>query len=202
MSPGAVMIGTVEQVPRTIGYFEIISVAFNLLSSWLTVASTLILGLSHGGSATVIYGLLVILIMYGAVALSLAEMAARYTTAGGQYHWTSLLAPQSMKRGLVSHQISHEYPLMRLQSYSCGSINMIGRVAMTASIEIIVAQLVLAMVASNVPSYTIERWHTFLSYQALNAITLAYNLLALRRAPWTHNVGCKPNPVILFVCFF
>lgn len=86
MSPGAVIIGAVEQVPRTIGYFEIISVAFNLLSSWLTVTSTLTLGPSHGGSATVIYGLLVIMIMYGAVALSLAEMAARYTTAGGQYH--------------------------------------------------------------------------------------------------------------------
>ena len=196
------IIGAVEKVPRTTGYFEIISVAFNLLSSWLTVASTLILGLSHGGSVTVIYGLLVILIMYGAVALSLAEMAARYTTAGGQYHWTSLLAPQSLERGLVSHQISCEYPLMHFQSYSCGSINTIGRVAMTASIDIIVAQLVLAMVAFNVPSYTIERWHTCLSYQALNVITLAYNLFALKQTPWTHNVGCKPNFIVLFVCFF
>lgn len=73
----------------------------------MTVASTLILGLSHGGSATVLYGLFVILIMYGAVALSLAEMAARYTTAGGQYHWTALLAPEKMKRGLVGDQYSH-----------------------------------------------------------------------------------------------
>lgn len=47
------------------------------------VASTLILGLSHGGSVTVLYGLVVVLIVYGAVALSLAEFAARYTTAGG-----------------------------------------------------------------------------------------------------------------------
>ena len=62
---------------------------------------------------------------------------------------------------------------------------------MTASIEIVVAQLVLAMIAFNVPSYTIESWHTCLLYQALNVITLAYNLFALQRAPWTHNVGCK-----------
>ena len=61
---------------------------------------------------------------------------------------------------------------MPVQSYSCGSINTIGRVAMTASIDLIVAQLVLAMVAFNVPSYTIERWHICLSYQALNVITL------------------------------
>ncbi len=75
--------------------------AFNLLSSWLAVATTMILGLSHGGSVTVLYGLMVILVMYGAVALSLAELSARYTTAGVQYHWTALLAPKGMKRGLV-----------------------------------------------------------------------------------------------------
>ena len=86
---------------------------------------------------------------------------------------------------------------MRFQSYSCGSINAIGRVSMTASIEIVVAQLFLAMIAFNVPSYNIERWHTFLSYQVLNMITMAYNLVALKRAPWTHNVGCKSCFAIL-----
>ena len=97
----AVIIRNVETVPRTTGFVEIISAAINLLNSWLCVASTLILGLSHGGSVAVLYGLLVILVVYGAVALSLAEMAARYTTAGGQYHWTALLAPERLKRGLV-----------------------------------------------------------------------------------------------------
>ena len=43
------------------------------------------------------------LVMYGAVALSLSEMASRYPTAGGQYHWTALLAPDKWKRGLVTH---------------------------------------------------------------------------------------------------
>ena len=95
------VIGNVEKVPRTTGFFGIISVAFNLLSSWLTVASSMILGLEHGGSVTVLYGLIVVLFVYGAVALSLAEMAARYTTAGGQYHWTALLSPEGNKRGLV-----------------------------------------------------------------------------------------------------
>lgn len=94
----------VNRVPRTTGFFEIISVAFNLLSSWLTVASTLVLGLSHGGPDAVLYGLLVILVPYGAAALSLAELAARYTTAGGQYHWTALLAPMGLQRGLVRGQ--------------------------------------------------------------------------------------------------
>jgi len=50
-------------------------------------------------SVTILYDLAVILVMYGAVAL--AELAARCTTAGEQYHWTALLAPEGMKRGLV-----------------------------------------------------------------------------------------------------
>ncbi|KAL6716627.1 polyamine transporter tpo5 [Lecanora helva] len=112
--------------------------------------------------------------MYGAVALSLSEMAARYPTAGGQYHWTALLAPSKWKRGL---------------SYCCGSINVIGRVAMTASIVYIVAQLSHAMIAFYNPSYKIERWHIFLSYQVLNIIILTYNVYFLNKAPWTHKAG-------------
>lgn len=62
---------------------------------------------------------------------------------------------------------------------------------MTATIDMMVAQLILAMIAFNIPSYTIERWYTFLSYQAINAVNLVYNLLTTKRAPWTHTIGCK-----------
>ena len=54
--------------------------------------------------------------MYGAVGLSLAEMAARYTTAGGQYHWTSLLAPESMKIGLLCSHDLVGLPIDRVSS--------------------------------------------------------------------------------------
>ncbi|KAL9044158.1 MAG: hypothetical protein Q9214_002683 [Letrouitia sp. 1 TL-2023] len=116
---GAVVIGDVEKVPRTISFLAIISVAFNLLSSWLVVAATMILGLSHGGSVTVVYGLIIVLIMYGAVALSLSEMAARYPTAGGQYHWTALLAPEKTKRGLHQTLASLSYLPGPQYHYSC-----------------------------------------------------------------------------------
>ena len=75
--------------------------AFNMLSSWLTVTSTMILGIGHGGPVTMIYGLLFLLVAYGACALSLSEMVARYPTAGGQYHWTAVLAPKRLSRALV-----------------------------------------------------------------------------------------------------
>ncbi len=38
--------------------------------------------------------------------------------------------------------------------------------------------------------FVIQRWHAFLIYQALNVVVLIYNLFVLRRAEWTHNIGC------------
>ena len=55
----------------------------------------------------------------------------------------------------------------------------------------------LAMIAFNVPSFTIQHWRTFLLYQVLNLISLLYNLFALRRAPWTHSIGA----VVSFASF-
>ena len=62
---------------------------------------------------------------------------------------------------------------------------------MTASIFYIVAQLSHAMIAFYNPSYKLERWHIFLSYQVLNVIVLTYNVFFLKKTPWTHKVGCK-----------
>jgi choline transport protein len=61
----------------------------------------LTLGISQGGNVEVLYGIIVMLFLIGATTLSLAELAARYPTAGGQYHWTTLLAPKKYKNGLV-----------------------------------------------------------------------------------------------------
>lgn len=66
---------------------------------------------------------------------------------------------------------------------------------MISTAHIIVAQLVLAMVAFHTPSYNIKRWHVFILYQANNIITIIYNFFCLRRAPWTHNIGCELKPI-------
>lgn len=62
----------------------------------------MLLGFSSGGSVTIIYGLLLISVIYTATAFSLAELSAKYPTAGGQYHWTSILAPSGLSQVLVS----------------------------------------------------------------------------------------------------
>ncbi len=60
------------------------------------------LSIASGGSVTLVYGLIIIFIFVGSSAATLAEIASVYPTAGGQYHWTSILAPKKWSRGLVN----------------------------------------------------------------------------------------------------
>lgn len=71
------------------------------------VASTLVFGFANGGPVAINYGLLLISIIYTATTFSLAELAARYPTAGGQYHWTYILAPPRLSNQLVCPELSH-----------------------------------------------------------------------------------------------
>ena len=51
---------------------------------------------------TLIYGIITIFILGGCAAASLAEMASAYPTAGGPYHWTSIIELKTWGHSLVS----------------------------------------------------------------------------------------------------
>ena len=75
------------------------------------------------------------------------------------------------------------------QSYWCGCINLLGWIATSAGVIIIVPQLVIAIVISYDSSYVFERWHIFLMYQALNIIFMVYNIFVMKRTAWIHDIG-------------
>ena len=54
--------------------------------------------LNSGGPAGLIYGFLIIWLGNFSVFICIGELASAVPTAGGQYHWVSLLAPRSNKR--------------------------------------------------------------------------------------------------------
>lgn len=90
-------------VRRQMTKLETISASWVICDSWAGIAGTVSLAIAQGGPVTLIYGPILILVLVGSCALTLAELASVYPTAGGQYHWTSILAPKSMTRALVSH---------------------------------------------------------------------------------------------------
>lgn len=91
-----------NEAARNMNRFETISASWIICNSWAGIAATVALAIAQGGPTTMIYGPILMFLLVGACAATLAELASVYPTAGGQYHWTSILAPQKMSRALVS----------------------------------------------------------------------------------------------------
>lgn len=172
----SVSAGTGEVLRRDIKPLEILALGFNICNSWIAIATSLAIAISAGGTVTVIYGIVVISFSYGAIGITLAELASVYPTAGGQYHFASILSPHRFNRAI---------------SYICGLAAVTSWIFLAAAITILSSQLLLTVPSFYIETYTAEPWHYFLVFQAINAIMLAYNIFCLKKAPWTHNIGCK-----------
>ncbi|CAG7920911.1 unnamed protein product [Penicillium olsonii] len=153
---------------------ETISASWVICDSWAGVAGTIALAISQGGPVTLIYGPIATMVLVGACALTLAELASVYPTAGGQYHWTSILAPKSINKSL---------------SYCCGITNMFSWIAICTGIAIIPAQLITGIAIFYYPTYVPQAWHSFLIYQAINGLVLLYNITLLKRSLWIHDLS-------------
>ncbi|KAF3027870.1 hypothetical protein E8E15_010378 [Penicillium rubens] len=171
-------------VGRQMTKLETISASWVICDSWAGIAGTISLAIAQGGPVTLVYGPILILILVGCCALTLAELASVYPTAGGQYHWTSILAPKSMNRSL---------------SYFCGMTNAFSWIAICTGIAIIPAQLVVGIALFYNPTYTPQAWHYFLIYQAINGLVLLYNITLLKRSLWIHDVAFFATIASFFV---
>lgn len=168
--------GTTGHIKRDISGLSMVSLAFNICNSWAALASSFAVAISAGGTFTVIYGIMVVAAVYFAVALTLAELASVYPTAGGQYHFSSILAPKRLSRGI---------------SYVCGFAGTCSWVFLAGAVTILASQILLSFPAYYSNDYTPKNWHYFLVFQALNIAIHIYNLLFLKKTIWIHEVGCK-----------
>ncbi|KAI6857684.1 amino acid transporter [Hortaea werneckii] len=162
-----------DHATRDIGILELVSVGWSICNSWVGVLSTIAFVVNQGGPPTLVYGLPLIFIMYGCIVCSLGELASVYSSAGGQYHWTSILAPNSWGRVL---------------SYSCGLINIFAWISIAAGVGIIIPQILTAPIIHYNPAYAPKTWHIFIIYQAGSAACLLHNIFALRRSMWFFNL--------------
>jgi choline transport protein len=167
-----------QAVPRDIGPFQIIALGFNIPNSWAAIAISLSTALTAGGSVSLIYGNFIITAMYGSAAVTLAELASVYPTAGGQYHFASIMAPKRFNRSI---------------SYICGMIATVSWIICSASVCSITS-LSIAAIAEFYNGYQANSWQLFLISQALNGFALLYNLFLLKRTQWIHDAACKLLP--------
>lgn len=162
-----------QAVPRDIGPFQIIALGFNIPNSWAGVATAFSAALTGGGPVSLVYGNFVILAMYLSAAVTLAELASVYPTAGGQYHFTSIMAPKRFNRSM---------------SYICGMIATVSWIICSTSVASITS-LCIASIAEFYSGYKANAWQLFLISQGLNVFALGYNLFVLKRTRWIHDAA-------------
>lgn len=88
--------GYAQELLRDMGGFSNFAISFSVISI-LTGATQLFgYGLQHGGPLQMSLGWLLVSFFTMAVALSMAELASAYPTAGALYHWSSFLGGRAM----------------------------------------------------------------------------------------------------------
>ncbi|KAM0558016.1 hypothetical protein ACHAPJ_005183 [Fusarium lateritium] len=167
-------LGLESQMKKDIGPFAILCVGFNICNSWVGLAATMVIGMEQGGSITVMYGMIVVLVCLGCSALTMAELSSVYPTAGGPYHWTSILAPPKVNG---------------FMSYTCAVLNIFGWLSITSGVVIQPGQFIEAMRIFFSPGLEPSAWQFFLFFQAVNLLALLHNIFLQRRIHWVHDVG-------------
>jgi choline transport protein len=163
-------------VKTNIGPLSLIALGFNICNSWAGVSASLQVVILQGGPVTLLYGMFISTVANLSDALTLAELASVYPTAGGQYHFASILAPEKATLPL---------------SYICGMFTMFSWIAIGAAVMIIPAQQIVALAAVYNPTYVPHAWHEFLIYQLMAVLVLLSNVFVLKKTPRLHDVGCK-----------
>lgn len=90
--------GYKPQLRREFNVIQLVSAGFVATASWLGIVGTFAGGVMIGGSASIVYGLIVVSIFNFFIVTSLAEMVSAMPTSGGQYVWALQLAPPKLAR--------------------------------------------------------------------------------------------------------
>ena len=176
LATGQVVTG-LETAPlrRQFSIFSIIAVGYNISNSWVAIATSFSIAIQSGGAPSLLYGIIAVTVAMVGTGITLAELASVYPTAGGQYHFTSILASRRWSRGL---------------SYFSGLAAVFAWITLAASIALAATQALMAIVIRWRPGYVSAPWHYFLVYQLFNALMVAYNVFLTGKTLWVYNVGC------------
>lgn len=164
-----------------------------------------------GGPLSLFVGLLVVLLLDGCVALSLAELASRFPTSSGVYYWSyRLLAPTaaaaaataatdkkttaettSATKGISQAAVS--------LSYITGWFWLIGNWTITLSVNFGFASLIAATVAIYEPSWNASAWELLLVFFALCLVTFAICAAGDSLLPYVDTVAAAWNLLTILV---
>jgi amino acid transporter len=108
-------LGYAQELFRAMGGFRNFAISFTIISILAGCLTSYFVAFERGGPVAVTWGWLLIGLMSTIIALSMAEIASAYPTAGGLYYWASKLGGPGW-------------------GWATGWFNLIGQVAVTAAI--------------------------------------------------------------------
>jgi amino acid transporter len=153
-------LGYKQELERRMSGFQNFAISFtiiSILSGALTLYGT---GINYGGPAQQAIGWPIVSVFVIIVALSMAELASAYPTAGGLYWWASRMG------GAV-------------WGWFTGWFNLIGQVAITAGIDYGAATFTTALL-NKVFGYSNDNHHIIYVYAAILVLHAALNIFGVR----------------------
>ncbi|KAK1848901.1 amino acid transporter [Colletotrichum chrysophilum] len=150
--------GHAPALKRTFNTLGTLGLGFSITNSWLSYASSFGQSMIYGGPQATVFGLIVACFVQWIVAAGMAEEASAFPSSGGQYHFTSILAPKKHKK---------------FAAFSVGLLSIVGWWVITCSGLSNNVQSIMGMVQFVNPSFEPQRWQFYLVYLALLVATLA-----------------------------
>ena len=159
--------GYVQELLRNMGGFSSFAMSFSTISI-LTGATQLFgYGFEHGGPLQMSVGWLVVSAFTMTVALSMAELASAYPTAGALYHWSSILGGRRL-------------------GWITACLNTLGQFAILAGIDFGLSRFLVQLLGVSDGVGTLMYLGILLSHSVLNLFAVRWVWWLNRFSAWYH----------------
>lgn len=156
-------LGYAQELGRKMQGFSNMAVSFSIICILAGCLTTFYLVLYAGGGPAVVWGWPLVTVMSLFVAMSMGEVCSAYPTAGGLYYWSAKLAKKNAP----------------LWSWTTGWFNLIGQIAITASVDFALANFIGGFL-SLVSDYEPTKYSILFIYAVMLLIHGVLNSLGIR----------------------
>jgi amino acid transporter len=160
--------GYAQELSRRMGGFSNFAISFSIICILAGGITAFQVGFSTGGGAGVFFGWIVGSIFAFVVALAMAQIASAYPTAGGLYHWSSILGGRGW-------------------GWATAFVNLLGLVFVVSSVDVGVYLLFNSLILGNIFGIDTSSWSgTFPSWAGGWPQVLAIALIVSSQAAFNH----------------
>src|SRR5687768_5940075 len=150
-------LGYAQELFRAMCGFQNFAISFTIISILAGCLTSCVIAYGQGGPVAVTWGWLIVGLMSTLVALSMAEIASAYPTAGGLYYWASKLGSPGW-------------------GWFTGWFNLVGQIAVTAAIGYGLAIFSTALL-NYWFDYPNDKEYVYLTYAVVLLVALTLNLM-------------------------